>query len=157
MIALSFLITFRLLLLLNPESHGASLEKVGEITKSEDGTCEEVLLLPDGKMVYTEVVRNTDDWMYIDTTVHVRDLNAMEHLLSSRLGNLTVNGIHVLNDVIYVISGEYSNAYLACETHVTAISSVSGEKVWDTVFSEQFPEKNGLYGKEESEQLLCMT
>ena len=136
---------------------GETLEKVGEITKSEDGTCEEVLLLPDGKMVYTEVVRNTDDWMYIDTTVHVWDLNAMEHLSSSRLGNLTVNGIRVLNDVIYVISGEYSNAYLACDTHVTAISSVSGEKVWDTVFSGQFPEKNGLYGKEESEQLLCMT
>lgn len=136
---------------------GETLEKVGEITKSEEGTCEEVLLLPDGKMVYTEVVRDTDDWMYIDTTVHIRDLNTMEQLSSFPLGNLTVNGMKVCNDVLYVISGEYSNAYLACDTHVTAISLATGEKIWDTVFLGQFPEKNGLYGEEERKQILCTT
>lgn len=136
---------------------GETLEKVGEIAKSEDGTCEEVLLLPDGTLVYTEVLRDADDWMYIDTTVYTWDLNTMEQRSVSLLGNLTVNGIRVFHDVVYVIAGEYSNAYLTCDTHVIAISLASGEKVWDIEFAGQFPEENGLYGKEEREQLLCMT
>lgn len=136
---------------------GETLEKVGEIAKSEDGTCEEVCLLPDGKMVYTEVVRDPDDWMYIDTTLHVWDLNTMEPLYSFRFGNLTVNGMKVWNDVLYMISGEYSNSYLACDTYVTAISLTTGEKLWETEFVGQFPEKNGLYGEAGREQFLCMT
>ena len=137
--------------------NGESLEKVGEIPKLEEGSCESLLFWEDGKMIYTEVVRDSDDWMQIETTIHAWDLNTVEPLFSFGLGNLTVSAIKTWNNVLYVLSGEYSNAFLACDTHVTAISLETGDEVWNTKFLGQFPEKNGLYGEGEREQLLCMT
>lgn len=136
--------------------NGKTLEMTGELIQKEEGSRLDETLLPEGKFAVVRLERGSDLWVtsYI---VQVWDLSTSQLLLEYDLGDVIVTEMKAMDGVLYVLSGEYSNTFMTSNAHLTAISLETGEKLWETVLEGQYPEKGGLYLREDSERLLCIT
>lgn len=133
---------------------GQTLEKIGEMMNSEMGYGE--TMLSDGRFAYIASIRG-DDLKVISRVLCVWDLNTAQMLLKYEFGDAFVTEMKELDDVLYVFSAIYSDLFMKSDAYVTAISLVDGEKLWETVLEGQYPEEGGLYLREDSENILCIT
>ncbi len=90
-------------------------------------------------------------------TLYFWDIESGQLLSTCNVGEKQLIAIQIRNGAAYALLAHYTNAYMECDSYVTAVSMETGEILWENMLQGIYPHEIRLPGIEDGSQLICTT
>ncbi len=134
---------------------GETLDFIGSIEKPEtDGYGNSPVALAEGILTDSYYMKGEqDENLY---TLYIWDSASGQLLSDCYIGEKIPKDVKVNGEVVYALSAVYSNAYMDCDSYITAINKETGEILWENKLQGLYPDELVLPA-DAGTDMLCIT
>lgn len=135
---------------------GATQEKILELQQPKSMIHDmKPFVFEEGILADSYYTKDEEDHAFY--TIYFYDLLKGEEISNCYLGEKEVTDVKIMDGVAYIMSAQYAEGYVTCDTYVTAVSVGTGELLWEDKLQGEYAKMLKLPIKDQGTDLLAVT